>query len=169
MDAHAAEFSSREQPRTRLNNFHSATGRLATMHMDGLPEAAKKPIPTRRPIPTTRETAGMTGAGILVKKAEWHYELKQQEQAIQNCSAAVAINPDLAAAYTLRAYSRYALGLYQEAIGDWTAVIRLKPASATAYYWRGSLQAQNGNLGLARPDFQKACDLGEKRACKYTE
>jgi Tfp pilus assembly protein PilF len=41
----------------------------------------------------------------------------------------------------------------------------MDPNYVMAYLNRGKLYIRTGQKGLARADFQKACDLGDKDAC----
>jgi hypothetical protein len=48
---------------------------------------------------------------------------------------------------------------------DFDKAIALDQTIAVTYRNRGNLYLRTGKKGLAFPDFQKACDLGDEKAC----
>ena len=61
--------------------------------------------------------------------------------------------------YFMRGNTKFNLGLYQEAIADYTDAIRLKPDYAKAYNNRGNAKADFDQLSAAISDYDKAIQL----------
>ncbi|TAL26427.1 MAG: tetratricopeptide repeat protein, partial [Nitrospirae bacterium] len=55
---------------------------------------------------------------------------------------------------------------YNEAVKDFDKTIEINPQYATAFYNRGLAYALSGYTEKSIDDFQKACDLNLKVACK---
>jgi tetratricopeptide (TPR) repeat protein len=68
--------------------------------------------------------------------------------------------PDYVLIYNNRAAAYTRLGLYPNALADFTEVLRLKPDHADALYMRAMIDLEQGNTERGCPDARKACDLG---------
>ena len=69
--------------------------------------------------------------------------------------------------YFFRGNAKYELGLYHEAISDYTAAIRRKPASASVYYNRGLAKADLKQYAAAIADYTAAIGLKSDFAYAY--
>ena len=83
--------------------------------------------------------------------------------AIDAYSKAIALNPQLTAAYDNRAFSYYKLGKLQEAIKDLDKVIEARPRDAKAHRIRGNLHFDLGNIPESVKDMKIAAELEPKQ------
>jgi len=86
------------------------------------------------------------------------------QQAIREYSRAIDLNPKHIQALNNRAVMYGSEGSYNNSLMDLTAVIRLKPDYAEAWYNRGIVRYQLNQLELACKDWQQASMLGFKQA-----
>ena len=63
----------------------------------------------------------------------------EYQEAIDDYTSAIKINPDDADAYVNRGAAYHNLGKHQEAIDDFNTAIKINPDYAKAYYNRGML------------------------------
>jgi tetratricopeptide (TPR) repeat protein len=88
------------------------------------------------------------------------YDLQADyERAISDFDQAIALKPDLHAAYGNRGNAYARLGQYQRAIADYDRVIALKPDDAMAYNNRGLAYGNLGQYQRAITDFDRAIAL----------
>lgn len=86
------------------------------------------------------------------------------QEAIQEYTEAISLDPNYAYAYNNRG-NRYAdLGQYEEAIADLNTAIKLDPHDAAGYYNRGSCYYDSGQFLLALRDYTTASVLDPKDA-----
>lgn len=72
------------------------------------------------------------------------------EDALETIDAVVAYAPEVAAAHTLRAAIRYALGDYEHAIADGLTALELDDGEFVAYFFMGHAAFSQGRYRLAR-------------------
>jgi len=94
-----------------------------------------------------------------VSHAESKSSLGNNKGAIEDCDAAIHIDPNLAEAYETRAEAKSNLGNESGAIEDYDKVVQLKPDYAKAYYKRGRAKAEIGSVSGAKADLQTALKL----------
>ena len=78
--------------------------------------------------------------------------------ALADFNAAIAANPNDAAAYLGRGNLLRAQGHFPEALADLNAAIRLNPEGAQAFHARGLIYQRQGNNAQAITDFNNAID-----------
>jgi len=57
---------------------------------------------------------------------------------------------------------------YGQAVQDFTTAIQIHPGYAKAYYGRALAHQKRRQYQMATQDFRRACDLGDKDACRAT-
>ena len=75
------------------------------------------------------------------------------ENAIQDFTQAIKLNPNYADAYFYRGCDYSCLGQYERAIQDFTQAIQLHPNYGSAYYNRGKIYSKLGRKKQADQDF----------------
>ncbi len=103
---------------------------------------------------------------FFINRGVSHMQLEKYEDAAQDFTDALEINPRNASALNYRAFSNYRLGLFEESIADYNQSIDLNPENAAAFYNRGMAYLRFGDKQKACPDFHKACSMGNKNACR---
>ena len=100
-------------------------------------------------------------------KAEEFFELGKKyfsvdnvDQAIDNYSKAIKINPKFAKAYNNRGTAYILKKQYALAIADFTKAIEFDPKNGKAYHNRAIVYSYQGETDKARQDLQKAQSLG---------
>jgi len=89
------------------------------------------------------------------------------ETSLLFCNKALDINPNLVSAFFLRGINNYNLDNFDDAVVDFTVVIRLKPDYVEAYYQRAKArQAKNDFIGAVQ-DFNRARELNPGKATLY--
>lgn len=58
------------------------------------------------------------------------------------------------------------MGRTDQAIGDYSKALSLKPDFTGAFLDRGDTYKKIGNKELAEQDYRRACDLGSKEGCE---
>ena len=91
----------------------------------------------------------------------------RRDEAIREYSAAIALEPEEAAAYNNRGIVYDDLGKYEEAIEDYSTAIRLDSAHAVAYNNRGIVYRKQGEHVKAMADYNKAVELDPDYANAY--
>ena len=79
-------------------------------------------------------------------------------------STVVQVSPDV---YFKQGWVKFIAGEYQEAIKNFTQVIKLNPRNADAYYVRGAAYTSLGNYQQAITDYDRAIGLRPKFAEAY--
>lgn len=80
--------------------------------------------------------------------------------AIEDCNAAIDLNPDLAAAYYYRGNNYTQLGEFEAAVADYSYTIKLAPNYVDAYFNRASAHAQLKQYAEAVADYHIYLDMG---------
>lgn len=86
------------------------------------------------------------------KNSDW-------DGAIMDSSKAIELNPNMIAAYYVRAVAEENKGEFDNAITDYSKVIERRPKVASFYYNRGCAKKSKGDLDGAIADFYKAIEL----------
>ncbi len=97
-----------------------------------------------------------------------NYDNKEYTLAIDNYTKCIELKPEndnLSAAYYNRGLSYAKLGNYNDAISDFSRVIRIDPDYASAYKNRG-ITKETAGLPYCS-DYKKGCDLGDEDCCKW--
>ena len=79
--------------------------------------------------------------------------------AVRDCTRAIQLNPENAAAYGNRGVAKVARGNAEGAIEDFDAAIRLNPEYAEYFYERAQAKEALGQKEAAKTDFEKAKEL----------
>ena len=72
----------------------------------------------------------------------------------------IEINPKSQILYYDRAITKARLKDYSGAIMDFTNIINLNPGNAVAYYYRGNVTEDYGDINNACNDWKKTAELG---------
>jgi tetratricopeptide (TPR) repeat protein len=92
--------------------------------------------------------------GNMIKSNKGNFQ-----DAINNYTKAIEINPDYAEAYNNRGNTYLQLGSYDLALNDYLNAIRLKPDYTEAYYDCGNLYSSQGLYDKAITNYSKAIEL----------
>ena len=82
------------------------------------------------------------------------------EEAVQQFTEALRIDPAMSLAYNGRGYARFRLKQYMEAIADFDQAIKLNPAYGNAYLNRGAAKKAAGDKAGGDADTAKAREIG---------
>ena len=85
------------------------------------------------------------------------------EEAVEDLTEAVKLNPALPEAYNARGFAYFRLKRYAAAIGDFDEAIRLRPAYPNAYTNRSAARRAAGDKSGASEDEAKARTLLEPK------
>ena len=85
-----------------------------------------------------------------------HLMLNQPEQSVQDCSAAIAVNPAYPKLRFYRGLAHYRLSQYTAAVADLTQHLRAQPDDARAYYNCGLAKFAQGDVSAAIADYHQA-------------
>jgi tetratricopeptide (TPR) repeat protein len=96
-----------------------------------------------------------------------YHDMGREQQAIRDCEAALAIEPDNANALFVRGSAREGLADYPGAIKDFSEVLRLDPKRSDALFSRGAAHYSAGDYEAAVEDFSKTIDLGHDDAAVF--
>jgi tetratricopeptide (TPR) repeat protein len=105
-------------------------------------------------------------APILLQRGLDRYSQGDFPMAIAYCTQAVALDPHLAAAWSVRSVLHYQQQQYPQALADAERVLALRP-DATAYRVRGLLRQDRGEVDLAIEDYTAAIALHDQEADSY--
>ncbi|MDZ8050393.1 MAG: tetratricopeptide repeat protein [Aulosira sp. ZfuVER01] len=95
------------------------------------------------------------------------YEAGKYQEAVNDFTQAIEINPRNALAYNRRGDAFYRLGDYQKSLSDSSKAIQLNPQDANAYYDRGFSHYELGKYKEAIADYTKAIKLNAKNPYNY--
>jgi tetratricopeptide (TPR) repeat protein len=117
-------------------------------------------------VPNTADEYFITGFNKYVEPGD--DVLAGKQQAIQEFSIAIKINPKYSRAYFMRGYAYLQLQNFQQALVDWNKAIYLSPKYAAFFYNRGILKNENLNdFPGALSDFDQAIFINPKYAKAY--
>jgi tetratricopeptide (TPR) repeat protein len=100
-------------------------------------------------------------------RGQYYYENKQYDQALEDFSRAVEIDPKYAKAWYNRANVFDETGVFDRAIDDFTRAIEIEPHYTMAYNNRGLTYRHKGDYEKAIADFTTALDLDPNYAKAY--
>jgi tetratricopeptide (TPR) repeat protein len=92
-------------------------------------------------------------------------QLKRYEEALKDYNEVLSRKRDDLTAYDAIGWIQYHTGKYDEAITTTNAIIKLNPNNAEAYYNRALNYIAKGNKSEALSDANRACSMGNQRAC----
>jgi tetratricopeptide (TPR) repeat protein len=104
---------------------------------------------------------GHVSADVLWGHAIALDQIGRHEEAVADCSEAIAIDPNHAKAYNSRGVVRMKIGQIEEARADFQAGILLAPGWAGPFVNRAQLAHSIGELGSAIDDLTQAIGLIE--------
>jgi tetratricopeptide (TPR) repeat protein len=108
----------------------------------------------------TRSIKLEPSAEAYYTRALAYHNLGEDEAAIQDCNAALAMAPDNENALFVRASAHQGKMDYSEAVRDFTSVLRLDPDRADAFFARGAAYYSAADFARATDDFSRAIELG---------
>ena len=82
--------------------------------------------------------------------------MNRAEQAVEDCSAAIAVNPAYPKLRFYRGLAHYRLSQYAAAVADLTQYLQTQPDDARAYYNSGLAKFAQGDVGRAIADYHQA-------------
>lgn len=94
-------------------------------------------------------------------------DLRQPERALEDFTAAIALQPNLPEAFTGRATAWMALGNYDEAVKDCDRALQLAPGWANIHNNRGNAYSRKGDLRQALADYDDALRLSPGNPLYY--
>lgn len=100
------------------------------------------------------EKKAKNNAGFFAERAALDIDINQFEQAINDCTTAIKLNPKLSDAYDRRAYCRGIKGDLKGALSDYSMVVKLNPGSPKPWYNRALTYKKLGRLQEAGRDLQ---------------
>ena len=110
-----------------------------------------------------------------LSQGDIYAEQELWDEAIEEYTQAVELDPKLAKAYNNRGYAYFKKGQWDLAIAELSKAIELDPNHAVAYYNRGYAYLEKGQWDLAIADCGKAIELDPHyakayylRGCAYT-
>lgn len=104
---------------------------------------------------------------LYLGRAEGYGLLKNYQQAIEDYTRAIALDPHLVNAYNNRGFTYYKLKEYQRAAADYTHAIELDEKYIWPYTNRGRVYLSLKEYERAIEDFNRAIELDTKRAWIY--
>jgi tetratricopeptide (TPR) repeat protein len=96
-----------------------------------------------------------------------YFKQRNYEQAINDYSAAVSLNPGYADAYNNRGNAYHIKHDYERALADFDRAIALAPRHALAYNNRGIVHEDRGEAELAIQDYSRAIEINPGYASAY--
>jgi tetratricopeptide (TPR) repeat protein len=96
-----------------------------------------------------------------------YYQLQQYQKAVLDYDAVLRADPQDAAAYSGRGWSRFHLQQYDDALLDLNTVVRLRSDDATAYADRADVYAYLGQWERAAGDYRVAIRLDNQLGRAY--
>jgi tetratricopeptide (TPR) repeat protein len=102
------------------------------------------------------------------QRQQVYYDKRNYDQAIEDYSKAIELNPQYADAYSNRGNAYYDKRNYDQAIEDYSKAIELNPQYAIAYYNRGNAYYNKRNYDQAIEDYSKAIELNPQYADAYS-
>jgi tetratricopeptide (TPR) repeat protein len=106
-------------------------------------------------------------AAQLVQQGDALIKQGNYDEAIEEYTAAIELDPDLATAYLGRGQAYFPQGRSLMAVSDYSRAIELDPDYTAAYYGRGWAQLDNRAWEGAVSDFSKVIELEPNQARAY--
>lgn len=100
-------------------------------------------------------------------RAKVYYQFEKFIEAIQDCNAAIKLDPDFVFAYRLRSIAYGSLEKFDNALQDCNIVIELEPKVAGNYSNRALVFEKKGQYDEAFKDYEKAIKLDPNFAHSY--
>ncbi len=111
------------------------------------------------PAQKSAPTAGTVAPAGFIARGNKAFNAGQIDEAVQNYSRALEIDPNSAIAYYERGNAYLARGRLDQALADFSAAIDHNFAGELAFLNRGIVYAQTGAFDLALKDFNEAARL----------
>lgn len=111
---------------------------------------------------TPQLALGEKSAQHYFDQAEQHYDQGQLEEAIQDYTQSIELDPDLAKAYLNRGKIYYKKGELEKAIQNLNQAIEINPNLAKSYYILGKVYQIKNQFDLAIRQFTKAIKFDSK-------
>lgn len=108
---------------------------------------------------TAGEISPLIGYDVFTNRCSIYYELKKFEQAINECSSAIALEPARYWAYASRAVVYLSQEKYQEALSDFEQSLSLNPNDSDALWGLGWANFKLNDFDAAIEATQQAIDL----------
>ena len=89
----------------------------------------------------------------------FHIELRQYEDAIEDYTHAARLGHQTAALYNNRGFAYRTLHQDDKAIADLSQAIQIDPGFTRSYHHRGAIYREQNNKKMACSDWKKACEL----------
>jgi len=105
-------------------------------------------------------------ANLLLERATTSVMLRRYPQAVDDCTAALALKPS-ASAYALRGFARFKTGNRDAAFEDCTNALTLEPKTATAMLVRATINLERGKAAEALAESAQALKLDPAQAWSY--
>lgn len=87
---------------------------------------------------TTIAVLSCASADDALDRGNEFFEVRQYEEAVEEYTEALRIDPEYAGAYYNRGYAYYLMGRYDRSIADYSKSLRLEPDDVDAYIGRGT-------------------------------
>jgi tetratricopeptide (TPR) repeat protein len=97
------------------------------------------------------------------------FSLGQFNQAIEDFTAIISLDPRSFPAYFYRGLSFYKTGQFEKAIADFTQASELTQNNPDIFISRGLAYSNTNRPGLALQDFKTACEMGDNFSCKLVQ
>ena len=134
--------------------------------------ASNKPFDVKRTVSYWREQVELASDDSSKAMAYFYcgvaYSAVQDFQnATEQYSEAIRLNPEYTYAYTNRGIAKDALERFEDAIADFNEAIRIDPQNDKAYFGRGSAKAELGQYNEAIEDYDGAIRVNPRYATAY--
>ena len=106
-------------------------------------------------------------ASALSSRCGWWWSKKDSDRALTDCTEAIRIDRNLAAAYLNRGNVYLSKSDFDHAFTDFNEALRLDPKNAWAYAERGNLYKNRGDFDRALVDLNEAIKLDPGYALAY--
>jgi tetratricopeptide (TPR) repeat protein len=110
----------------------------------------------------------VAAAAVRLERGLGHLQRGEPERAIAEFTAALGLNPSLAAAYTNRAEARRLTGDYESALSDYDNAHLLDPRDPRVLFNRGMVQWLLGRIDAALADFSACLGVEPSNALAWT-
>lgn len=97
------------------------------------------------------------------------FSLGQFNQAIEDFTAIVSLDPRSSPAYFYRGLALYKIGQFENAITDFTQASMLTRNNPDIFISRGLAYSNTNQPGLALQDFKTACEMGDSFSCSLVQ